>query len=395
MFFSQANNALDIVSSLFNDSTSSQTYKSQLDCGFTPSCLRALSQPEQPDFSAENAAFSSQGYEDFTSLNSEFFTPQVALASHSFSSVYGYGLVDAASAVAASIGTSRFATVADQYRSTGLWGLDAVSAPEVWNAGYTGKDVVVAVIDSGVDFTHSDLNDNIWINQKEISGNGIDDDCNGYVDDLIGWDFLGGDNNPMDSDGHGTHVAGTIAAERNGAGIIGVAFDAKIMPIRVLDRQAGSDSSIAQGIVYAANNGADVINLSLGGLAPMPETALAIQYAAERGSMVVIAAGNKQLSEPEYPAYYAKKWGIAVGAIDENWNMAEFSNWAGQDSRLPYIVAPGVNIYSTVPNGNYASEDGTSMAAPHVAGVIALMLSANPDLTPTQIRQILTQTTIS
>ncbi|MBD1858026.1 MULTISPECIES: S8 family peptidase [Leptolyngbya] len=395
MLFSQANNALDIVSSLFNDSASSQTYRSQLDCGFAPSCFRALSQPEQPDFSAKNTAVSSQGYEDFTSLNSEFFTSQVALASHSFSSIYGYGLVDAASAVAASIGTSRFAPVADQYRSIGLWGLDAVSAPEVWNAGYTGKDIVVAVIDSGVDFTHSDLNDNIWINQKEISGNGIDDDCNGYVDDLIGWDFLGGDNNPMDSDGHGTHVAGTIAAERNGAGIIGVAFDAKIMPIRALDRQAGSDSSIAQGIVYAANNGADVINLSLGGLAPMPETAMAIQYAAERGSMVVIAAGNKQLSEPEYPAYYAKKWGIAVGAIDENWNMAEFSNRAGQDSRLPYIVAPGVNIYSTVPNGNYASENGTSMAAPHVAGVIALMLSANPNLTPTQIRQILTQTTIS
>ncbi|MCU0548040.1 MAG: S8 family serine peptidase [Leptolyngbya sp. Prado105] len=398
MFFSQASNALDIVSSLFTDSAS-QASKSQLDCGFTSSRFRPSSHSEQTELDAGDITLASQACEGFTSSSSESVTSQIFPASHSFSPVYGYGLVDAAAAVAASIGRSRFADVADQYHDLNLWGLDAVSAPEVWNAGYTGRNVVVAVIDSGVDFTHSDLNDNIWINQDEILGNGIDDDYNGYVDDLIGWDFVSGDNNPMDFDGHGTHVAGTIAAERNGAGIIGVAFDAEIMPIRVLGETGGADLDIAEGIVYAANNGANVINLSLGGSSPAPEIAQAIQYATERGAMVVMSAGNNGQSEPGYPGYYAKQWGVAVGAIDEYGYMADTGDWAsnlaGNDPAMRYIVAPGVNVYSTIPNDEYEAFGGTSMAAPHVAGVAALMLSANPDLSPAQLRQILIQTTIS
>lgn len=324
--------------------------------------------------------------------------PTFTASSSSFSEVYGYGLVDAAAAVARSIGRSRFADVPNQYADLNLWGLDAVSAPEVWQAGYTGKDVVVAVIDSGVDFTHDDLDDNIWVNAKEVFGNGVDDDRNGYVDDIIGWDFVSYDNNPMDVEGHGTHVAGTIAAERNGSGVIGVAFDAKIMPIRVLGERGGTDSAIAEGIYYAANNGADVINLSLGGNSPLPELARAIQYATERGSIVVMSAGNDGLSQPGYPAQYARNWGIAVGAIDEYGYMAETSTWAsnfaGSDPALRYVVAPGLDVYSTVPGNDYKTYGGTSMAAPHVAGVVALMLNANPNLTPAQVRQIITQTAI-
>ncbi|MCY6493876.1 S8 family peptidase [Leptolyngbya sp. GGD] len=332
-------------------------------------------------------------------LDSELLSAQPTFtASSSFSEVYGYGLVDAAAAVARSIGRSRFADVPNQYANLNLWGIDAVSAPEVWQVGYTGKDVVVAVIDSGVDFTHDDLDDNIWVNTKEVFGNGIDDDRNGYVDDVIGWDFVSYDNNPMDMEGHGTHVAGTIAAERNGSGVIGVAFDAKIMPIRVLGKDGGTDASIAEGIYYAANNGADVINLSLGKNSPAPELARAIQYATERGSIVVMSAGNDGLSQPGYPAQYARDWGIAVGAIDEYGYMAKTSTWAsnfaGSDPTMRYVVAPGLDVYSTVPGNDYKTYGGTSMAAPHVAGVVALMLNANPNLTPAQVRQIITQTAI-
>lgn len=312
--------------------------------------------------------------------------------SSSFSSVYGHGLVDAAAAVAKSMNRSRFADVPDAYEDLGLWGIDAVSAPEVWRAGYTGNGVVVAVVDTGVDYTHSDLDDNIWINTREISGNGVDDDRNGFIDDIAGWNFVEFNNNPMDQDGHGTHVAGTIAAEKNGAGTIGIAYDAQIMPIRVLGENGGTSPDIAQGILYAANNGADVINLSLGGSAPQPEVAKAIQYATERGAIVVMAAGNSGLDQPGYPAYYAKNWGIAVGAIDQSYSMADFSNQAGSDPKLNYIVAPGVDIDSTSLYESYESLSGTSMAAPHVSGVVALMLSANPQLTPSQVREILANT---
>ncbi len=329
---------------------------------------------------------------DFNSLaiNSDL---NLETASSDFSSVYGYGLIDAAAAVAKSIGRSRLNDVSDYNDAN--WGIDAVNAPEAWAKGFTGKNVVVAVVDTGVDFTHSDLDNNLWTNSGEIFGNGIDDDRNGYVDDVIGWDCIDNDNNPMDLNGHGTHVAGTIAAERNQFGNTGVAYDAQIMPIRVLNEAGkGTDQSISEGIYYAANNGADVINLSLGG-SYSDAIAQAVQYATQRGAVVVMASGNEGGAEPSYPAHLATNWGIAVGAIDRYGNMADFSNRAGQDSKMCYVVAPGVDIYSTTPNDDYESMQGTSMAAPHVTGVVALMLSANPDLTPSQVRQIVTQTAIT
>jgi hypothetical protein len=307
-----------------------------------------------------------------------------------YNTKYGYGLVDAAAAVAGAVGeSSPFPEVAELGGNN--WGLDGVNAPEAWAQGYTGQGVVVAVVDSGVDYNHSDLSGNIWVNSGEIADNGVDDDGNGFVDDVRGWDFFDGDNDPMDSDVHGTHIAGTIAAENNGFGVTGVAYNATIMPVRVIDSEGGTSSDIAAGIRYAADNGANVINLSLGGNFTSAEEEEAIRYASDSGVVVVMAAGNEGASQPVYPARYATDWGIAVGAVDSNKTLANFSNRAGA-TVLDYVVAPGVDILSTTPGNSYQSFDGTSMAAPHVAGVAALVLSANPNLTPAEVESLLTQT---
>ncbi|OCQ89891.1 peptidase S8 [Nostoc sp. MBR 210] len=307
-----------------------------------------------------------------------------------YSSTTGYGLVNAAAAVAKAAGKNTFADVPNSGGNN--WGADLVNAPEAWNNGYTGKGVVVAVIDTGVDYNHEDLKNNIWTNTKEIAGNGIDDDGNGYVDDVRGWNFVNNNNNTLDQNGHGTHVSGTIAGEKNNYGVTGIAYNAKIMPVKVLNESgSGSYSAIANGIYYAVNNGANVINLSLGGSFSNKTLQNAVEYANSKGVVVVMAAGNDGGSQPNYPARYAKNTGIAVGAVDRNNSLANFSNRSGTNE-LAYVTAPGVEVYSTVPNNQYASYSGTSMATPHVAGVVALMLSANRSLTPTQVRQIITET---
>ncbi|OUL20083.1 peptidase S8 [Nostoc sp. T09] len=308
----------------------------------------------------------------------------------SYDSSTGYGKVNAAAAVAKAIGQNTFADVPDVGGNN--WGVDSVKAPEVWARGYTGQDVVVAVIDTGVDYNHADLRNNIWTNTKEIAGNGVDDDGDGYIDDVHGWNFVDNTNDPIDRNGHGTHVSGTIAGENNDFGVTGIAYNSKIMPVKALnDSGSGSVSSITQGIYYAVNQGANVINLSLGSDFPNSSLASAIEYASKKGVVVVMAAGNNGLPILSYPASYANQWGLAVGAVDQNNNIADFSNQPGI-SQLAYVTAPGVNIYSSVPGDQYANYSGTSMAAPHVAGVVALMLSANHNLTDAQVRQIITQT---
>ncbi|WP_448267895.1 S8 family peptidase [Nostoc sp. DSM 114159] len=307
-----------------------------------------------------------------------------------YNSTNGYGLINGAAAVARAIGQNTFADVPDLGGNN--WGADLIKAPEVWAHGYTGKGVVVAVVDTGVDYNHEDLKNNIWTNSKEIAGNGIDDDGNGYVDDTYGWNFADQNNNTLDDNGHGTHVSGTIAGENNNYGVTGIAYDAKIMPVKALDSSgSGSYSSISKGIRYAVDNGANVINLSLGGSSSNRTLESAIDYASSKGVIVVMAAGNDGGSSPEYPARYASKSGIAVGAVDKNNNLADFSNRSGTNP-IAYVTAPGVKIYSSVPNNQYATYSGTSMAAPHVAGIVALMLSANPNLTDAQVRQIVTET---
>ena len=308
----------------------------------------------------------------------------------SYNSTNGYGLINAAAAVAKAAGQNTFADVPDLGGNN--WGADLVKAPEAWAHGYTGKGVVVAVVDTGVDYNHEDLKNNIWTNTKEIAGNGIDDDGNGYVDDNYGWNFADQNNNTLDNNGHGTHVSGTIAGENNNYGVTGIAYDAKIMPVKVLDESgSGSYNSISKGIRYAVDNGANVINLSLGGPSTNQTLESAIDYASSKGVIVVMAAGNDGDSLPDYPARHAYKSGIAVGAVDRNNNMPDFSNRSGTNE-IAYVTAPGVKVYSSVPNNQYATYSGTSMAAPHVAGVVALMLSANHNLTDAQVRQIVTET---
>ncbi|MDB9394621.1 S8 family serine peptidase [Microcystis aeruginosa] len=319
-----------------------------------------------------------------------------------FNSTYGYGLVNAAAAVAQAISQPTFADVPNLGGNN--WGNDMVNAPEAWARGYTGQGVTVAVIDSGVDISHQDLSNNIWGNTGEIASNGIDDDGNGYTDDVYGWNFGIGQNNnnvlpgtSSSGQGHGTHVAGTIAAANNGIGMTGVAYNSRIMAIRMgdVDSQGRftNGGNLAQAIRYAVDNGARVINMSLGWT---DSTALsdALAYAASRNVITVSAAGNSSLSSPGTPAYYATQYGLSVGAVDSSRTIASFSNRAGTNSSMQHVMAPGVNVYSTLPGNQYASYSGTSMAAPHVAGVVALMLGANPNLTHAQVRSILTSSAV-
>ncbi|MEC4812032.1 MAG: S8 family peptidase [Scytonema sp. PMC 1069.18] len=308
-----------------------------------------------------------------------------------FNSVDGYGLVDAASAVAKAIGQTPFAYLADLGGDN--WGNDILNVPEVWARGYTGQGIIVAAIDDGLDINHEDLRGNIWRNPREIASNGIDDDRNGYVDDINGWNFAVNNNNVLPSGGHGTHVAGTIAAQNNGFGITGVAYNAKIMPLRLTDEQDILNGDLARAIRYAVDNGARVINLSLIST-DFPELRDALAYAASRNVITVSAAGNSGLDTPNPPAIYATEYGISVGSADNNRQIAELSNFAGYDSRIKYVIAPGVGIVSTTPNNTYSYATGTSMATAHVSGIVALMLSANPNLTHTQVRDILTSSAI-
>jgi subtilisin family serine protease len=318
-----------------------------------------------------------------------------------FSYDIGYGLINAAAAVARAIGRKPFA----EQPATRFWSLDQIKVPEVWTRGFTGKNVVVAVLDSGVDYRHPDLANNIWTNSLERAGNGIDDDNNGFIDDQYGWDFVDDDSNEvMDDFGHGTHVAGIIAARRNKIGMTGVAPNAKIMPIKVIGGQDDGaidrfDANLAAGIRYAVQNGAHVLNISLGNFPhepPLPLTKAALQIARQAGLVAVMASGNERLSDnairPIEPALYAANaLGIAVGAVDQWGTVADFSNPAG-DRKLNFVVAPGVGIRSTVPGG-YDIYDGTSMATPYVTGTVALMLSANPRLSPARVERLLMATT--
>ena len=253
-----------------------------------------------------------------------------------------------------------------------LWTLDNIGAPEVWNGfddflGATGIGTTIAVIDSGVDLDHPEFTGRI----------------------VSGYDFVDNDSNPDDGNGHGTHVAGTIAGANDGIGVTGVAFDANIMPIRVLnDNGYGYLSDITAGIRFAADNEADVINLSLGGGGYNASMFEAIQYASDLGSVVVMASGNEYSNVPGYPAYYAIDYGIAVGAVDVNYNLANFSNKAG-DINMDYVTSPGVNIYSSLIGGNYGIYSGTSMAAPHIAGIASLLRSYDNDLSAEQIESII------
>lgn len=266
-----------------------------------------------------------------------------------------------------------------------------------------GKGTVVAVIDTGVDYTHKDLADNIWVNEGEIPGNGIDDDGNGYVDDVHGVDFVDGDSDPMDEHGHGTHVAGIIAMTPGNGGGVGVAYGAKIMCVRAGQANGSfASSDIAKAIKYAADNGADVINMSFGGTGRSYLVESALQDAFP-SCVLVAAAGNDGLptndainagyfnTEDIYPAGY--KYVLGVMATNNNQSLASFSNWDfAEGSGCEYeMAAPGVNIYSTLPGNRYACWSGTSMATPNVAAAAAILRSKYTDKSKYSSRYIMGQ----
>lgn len=275
------------------------------------------------------------------------------------------------------------------------WALQVIEAPDAWKTERGSQDVVVAVVDTGVDYEHRDLESRIWINPGEIDGNGVDDDGNGYVDDIRGWDFADSpalhtdidhrdrDNDPMDENSHGTHVAGIIGAiPDNSVGVAGLNWNCRIMALRG-GGDFLEDDDVAAAIVYAADNGARVINMSWGGDHLAYVVRDATKYARSRGVVLFAAAGNNDRAAVLYPALY--KHVIAVGATNRWDKKASFSNYGpGVD-----IVAPGDRIFSTVLDNKYSDFSGTSMASPVVAGVAALMISRRPALTNDEIAQIL------
>jgi thermitase len=258
--------------------------------------------------------------------------------------------------------------------------LGRMQMPAAWDYTTGRPEVIIAVLDTGVDMSHPDLSAGIWTNPDEAPDNGIDDDHNGFIDDVHGWDFAADDNLPDDDYGHGTHVAGIAAARiNNSIGIAGMAGRAMIMPVDVFNVRIGTYDSLIRAIVYATDNGARVINMSLGATSYSRGEQAAVDYAWSHGVVSVASAGNTGgagVSTYHYPA--AQPHVIAVAATDASDQRASFSTYGD----FVDVAAPGFSVWSTYPGSSYTSMSGTSMAAPHVSGLAALLLSLNPDLTP-------------
>ena len=266
------------------------------------------------------------------------------------------------------------------------YALERIEAAAAWQIESGKKSVVVAVVDTGTQMNHPDLAAQMWTNARETA-NGVDDDGNGFIDDVRGWNFVSNNNNPDDDNQHGTHCAGIIAATRgNGQGIAGTA-NVTIMPLKVLNAEgSGATSDIIRAVQYAADNGASIISMSLGGSGYEEAFADVCRDVTARNVLIVAASGNESANQISYPAGYDGV--VAVGATDINDQIANFSN-TGEGLT---ISAPGVEILSTLPGSQYGNLSGTSMATPYVAGVAALVRSANPNLTAAQVRERLMTT---
>ena len=276
-----------------------------------------------------------------------------------------------------------------------------IDATEAWDVTTGSRSVVVATIDTGIDYRHPDLAANVWTNPREVAGDRIDNDGNGYVDDVYGWDFANNDADPFDDQGHGTHVAGTIGAVgNNGTGVTGVNWQVSIMALKFLDASgSGTTSAAIAAINYATRMrrdfGVNIVatNNSWGGGGFSSSLQNAITAGGSAGILFVAAAGNDGLNNdttPSYPASYTSNSIIAVAATDSSNRLASFSNYGATSVD---VAAPGVGILSTTPNNTYSSYSGTSMATPHVTGVVALLKAAKPDATADQIRSAILSTT--
>ncbi len=272
-----------------------------------------------------------------------------------------------------------------------------ISATKAWDLTTGSKNIKVAVIDTGIDYNHEDLKDNIWSNPGETgldaqgrdkATNGIDDDGNGYVDDVHGWNFVAKTNDPMDDHGHGTHCAGTIGGVgNNGKGVTGVNWQVSLVPVKFLSGSgSGTTEDAISSIDYATRVGVDVMSNSWGGGGFSQALFDAIANAEKKGILFVAAAGNDNSNNDEgghYPSNYEVANVISVAATDIRDDIASFSNF-GKNS--VHLGAPGVQILSSIPNNSYDKFSGTSMACPHVAGAAALVKSLYPNMSYQQIK---------
>jgi thermitase len=264
-----------------------------------------------------------------------------------------------------------------------------IDAPEAWDTQRSCSKV--AVLDTGVDVDHPDLAPNLWKNSEETKNNGKDDDRNGYVDDFYGADLDDGRGSGVDENGHGTHVAGIVGAVGdNSFGVAGVCWKASIMSVRFMDeRGRGSTSGAVEAIEYAVREGARILNCSFGSSSKSEALQDAVQYAKGKGALIVVAAGNEGDDidkDPSYPAAYGDGNIIAVAASTADDRLATFSNYGDTNVDL---AAPGDGILSTYPDDSYRALDGTSMAAPYVAGSAGLLKKRNPDASYEDIRAAL------
>ncbi|MCI0538487.1 MAG: tandem-95 repeat protein, partial [Verrucomicrobiales bacterium] len=259
-----------------------------------------------------------------------------------------------------------------------------LQAPEAWGYGTGSRRVKVAVIDTGIDYFHPDLVDNIWVND-EIPGNGEDDDHNGYIDDVHGYDFVTDDSDPLDDHSHGTHIAGIIGAVGNNRiGISGICWNVTLIALKCFDETGSATiDDVVESIHYAIENGANIINASWGNAERSRALEEAIAEADRAGLLVVAAAGNDNSDTLFYPAVYPQV--ISVAATDQNDRRARFSNYGPRVD----ISAPGELIYSTLPDTRYDLYSGTSMAAPHAAGLAALVLANHPEFSNRDLANIL------
>ncbi len=292
--------------------------------------------------------------------------------------------------------SSSQSSLPNDFNLPNLWGLhntgqsdgkkDAdIDAPAAWAITHGDRAVTVAVIDTGVDYLHPDLAPNIWVNEDEIAGNGVDDDGNGYIDDRHGYDLVSDDSDPIDDHNHGTHVAGTIGAVGNNErGTTGVAWEVSLQPIKAFGQSGNSQvSRIIEAVQYAVANGADIINASWGEAKQSRALKEAIVTAQERGVLTIAAAGNESSDSAFYPAAYDAT--VAVAASDDEDKKARFTSFG------PFVdvAAPGSRIFSTFFNNDFGYLSGTSMAAPHVTGVAALVLARRPEFSNIDVANIL------